>query len=502
MEIFPLLFWLLLVGAVACVVLLRFRPAWVWPTAVSLLGLTLLIWLILRAQLPLDATFFAWPTSGFLPDWTWHADATSWGLTVWLLLVSMGVSLHSLLKKTNLANKPTTTPASLLLLTAAAFSAIWSDSFTGLLAGLTLLLACWLAVLWLAGERSNAFLFKGSVLLLGLLLAWPIGSSRTALLAAALLLNIWPLPLWQPRTTETETAVTSLTPLLPPLAGALLLLRLLPVAQLSPALSLLLTALALVGFMRGIQLAWNRLHLPGYAVTALLLAQSHLLLLAAIWVGATGVAAELRVLLLAGGTLYLLVTQTPGQQWLRLAVGGVALAALAGLPLTAGFASRAGLYAIWLADGRWALVLVLALLHVPLVMAGVWLLLAKLSGAEITNRTSQDWLREALPILPALGLLSVSQVVWRNVPLLAWLAILGTAVAGIILPRFVGEVQDVRLMLRQALGADRPLVGKLPSLKQLGLGLQTAVNDAADILDGDSGLLWLLLLAVIIILAG
>jgi hypothetical protein len=36
----------------------------------------------------------------------------------------------------------------------------------------------------------------------------------------------------------------------------------------------------------------------------------------------------------------------------------------------------------------------------------------------------------------------------------------------------------------------------------LGLGVQTAVNDAADILDGDSGLLWLLLLAVIIILAG
>lgn len=501
MEIFPLLFWLLLVGAIACIALLRFRPTWVWPTAVSFLGLTLLIWLILRAQLPLDTTFLAWSTSGFLPDWTWHVDATSWGITVWLLLVSTAVSLQSLLKKQNSANKPTT-PAHILLLTAAALSAIWSDSFTGLLAGLTLLLACWLAVLWLAGERSNTFLFKGSVLLLGLLLAWPIGSSRTALLAAALLLNIWPLPLWQPRTGEMGTAVTSLTPLLPPFAGALLLLRLLPVAQLSPGISLLLTALALVGFMRGIQLAWNRLHLPGYAVTALLLAQSHLLLLSAIWVGAAGVAAELRVLLLGGGTLYLLVTQTPGQKWLRLAVGGVALAALAGLPLTAGFASRAGLYTIWLADGRWALVLVLALLHVPLIMAGVWLLLAKTAEAESITRSPQDWLREALPILPALGLFSVSQVVWSNIPLLAWLAILAVAVAGVILPRFVGEAQDVRLMLRQALGAERPPVGKLPTLKQLGLGLQTAVNDAADILDGDSGLLWLLLLAVIIILAG
>ena len=243
--------------------------------------------------------------------------------------------------------------------------------------------------------------------------------------------------------------------------------------------------------------------MPGYAVTALLLAQSHLLLLAAIWVGVAGVAAELRVLLLAGSTLYLLVTQPPGQKWLRWVLGGTALAALAGLPLTAGFASRAGLYAIWLADGRWALVLVLALLHVPLIMAGVWLLLTKSpSTAEVENRTARDWLREALPLLPALGLLSVSNVVWGNVPLLAWPAIVGAAIAGAILPRFVGEAQNVRLTLRQALGAERPPLGNLRSLKQLGVGLQTAVNDAADILDGDSGLLWLLLLAALIILTG
>lgn len=501
MEILPLLFWLLLVGAAAIVVLLRFRPAWVWPTAVSFLGLILLIWFILRAQLPLNATFLAWSASGYLPDWTWHVDVTGWSLTAWLLLLSTAVSLSPVLQKSISPDKATT-PASVLLLTAVALSAIWSDSFTGLLAGLTLLLASWLAVLWLAGERSNAFLFKGSVMLLGLSLAWPIGSSRTALLAAALLLNVWPLPLWQPRTAESGTAVAILTPLLPPLAGALLLLRLLPVAQLSPGISLLLTVLGLIGFMHGVQLAWNRLHLPSYAVTALLLAQSHLLLLAAIWVGAAGVVAELRVLLLAGGTLYLLVTQPAGTKWLQLALGGVALAALAGLPLTAGFASRAGLYAIWLADGRWALVLVLALLHLPLIMAGVWLLAKSPDSAKAENRTPQDWLREALPILPALGLLSVSNVMWGNVPLLAWLALLGTAVAGVLLPRFSGEAADVRLMLRQALGAERPFTGKLPTLKQLGIGLQTAVNDAADVLDGDSGLLWLLLLAVIIILAG
>ena len=482
-------------------VLLQFRPNWVWPTAVSLLGLTLLVWLILRTQLPLEATFVAWSDSGFLPDWTWHIDRISWGLSLWLLLISTAVSLRSLLQQTTPTQK-STAPAAILLLTAAALSAIWSDNFTGLLAGLTLLLASWLAALWLAGERSNGFLFKGSALLVGLLLAWPIGSSRTSLLAAALLLNIWPLPLWQPKTAESETAVTALAPLLPPLAGGLLLIRLLPVAELSPGISLLLTVLGLVGFMRGVLLAWNRLHLPSYAVTALLLAQSHLLLLAAIWVGAAGVLAELRAILLAGAALYLLAQQPTTHKLVRTAVGAVILAALAGVPLTATFASRAGLYTSWLADGRWSLVLVLALLHVPLIMAGVWLL-SKPEEATTASRTPKDWLREALPIVPALGLFSVSNVVWGNVPLLAWLAIGLTAVAGIFLPQFVGQPQDVRLALRQALGTERPpFADKLPTLKQLGAGWQTAVNDAADVLDGDSGLLWLLLLAVIIILTG
>ncbi len=470
--------------------------------AVSLLGLLLLIWLILRTQLPLTATFLAWSASGSPPDWTWQVDTTSWHITVWLLLVSTAVSLHALLQPTHPANR-STTPASVLLLTAAGLTAIWSAGFAGLLAGLTLLLASWLITLWLAGERSNRFIFKGATLLMGLLLAWPIGSSRTSLLAAALLLNIWPLPLWQPKTHENETTVAALTPLLPPLAGGLLLVRLLPVAQLSPGVSLLLTVLGLVGVFRGVQLAWNRLHLPSYAVTALLLAQSHLLLLAAIWVGTAGVLAELRAILLAGSALYLLVLRPTTHKFVRTAVGSIILATLAGAPLTATFASRAGLYAIWLADGRWALVLVLALLHVPLIVAGIWLLTQQVRPSANVERTTKDWLREAVPILPAAGLFSVTNINWTAVPLLVLLILAVTTVAGIILPRLVGQPQEVRLTIRQALGSERPsFADNLPTVKQLGAGLQTAVNDAADVLDGDSGLLWLLLLAVIIILTG
>lgn len=124
MEIFPLLFWLLLLGAVVCVAFVRLEKRWGWQTAVSLLGLSLIAWLILRAQLPLNATFFSWSQSGFLPDWTWRIDATSWNITFWLLLVATAVSLH-----TFLTQSPQTSfaPANVLLLTAAALTVIWSD---------------------------------------------------------------------------------------------------------------------------------------------------------------------------------------------------------------------------------------------------------------------------------------------------------------------------------------------------------------------------------------
>lgn len=498
MEIALLLFWLLLLGAASCTVIERVRPALVWPIAFGLSTLTLLVWLFIRGQLPLESTLLNWSASGFLPDWTWRVDQAAWSLSAWLLLVSVTVSLYAFL---TVPNKNNIAPSHLVL-TAVALATIWADNFIGLLAGFTLLLGSWLAILWLAGERGNAFLFRGAVLLLGLLLAWPIGSTRTALLAAALLLNIWPLPLWQSRSESATLAVFA--PLLPPLVGGLLLLRLLPVAQLSPSLSLLLTVLGLVGLMRSIWLAWGRLHLPSYAVAALLLAQAHLLVLAAIWVGMAGVVAELRVLLLSGGTLALLAARPSGNRWLRLIVGSIALAALAGLPLTAAFASRASLYARWLADGRWALVLVLALLHLPLVLAGVWLLAQSFRTAigTVQNHTATDWLREAVPLLPTMGLFSVSNVIWSAVPLLAWVALLGAAAAGIGLAHFLNDPQRVRVMLRQALGAERPLRGRVPSLKQLGVGVQMAVNDAANILDGESGVLWLLLLAVILILTG
>ena len=183
MDITVSLFWLLLAGAAAALVLQRFRPRLAWPTAVSLLGITLVGWLIIRSQIPLQAIVFSWSATGFLPDWTWQIDQTSWNLTLWLLLASTAVSLHATIKHPD-PNEMPLAPASMLLLTAAVLSAIWSDSFTGLLAGLTLLLASWLSHL-MAGRRAGVAphsYLRERVLLVGLLLAWPIGSSRTALL--------------------------------------------------------------------------------------------------------------------------------------------------------------------------------------------------------------------------------------------------------------------------------------------------------------------------------
>ena len=98
--------------------------------------------------------------------------------------------------------------------------------------------------------------------------------------------------------------------------------------------------------------------------------------------------------------------------------------------------------------------LVLALLHLPLIMAGIWLLQARGEAIHLEHR---NWLslatRSDIPLLPALGLISINTLFGSAIPLLGWIAILGTAVVRLLPCTYrLGNAQEVRLMLRQALG--------------------------------------------------
>ena len=253
---------------------------------------------------------------------------------------------------------------------------------------------------------------------------------------------------------------------------------------------------------------------------ALALVQTSIILLAGVWAGPAAVIAEVRVLVLAVGMLFLVDGRPISRvRWWRAIGPMVAVAALAGLPLTAGFAGRAALYDAWLANGRFVLVLVAALLHVPLVAAVLLLLWPRTEVARSGDRPQLEAeaarsgdrpqlvegtagnviAREAGLLLAAVGLLSLSGL-GQTGPI-TWLALGAAAAAGFALSRFIGEVREARAALRQAFTVNLPLETFVVTLRRLGQGIKAVLGEAVLILEGEGGLLWLLVLVVVFWLA-
>ncbi|MCI0398817.1 MAG: hypothetical protein L0322_28345, partial [Chloroflexi bacterium] len=379
----PLLF--LPAGAVA-LVFLRPRP---WPHTAA--GLALLAVLLAGLALPLDLTLSRWPAIAQLPPWTLHLDQTNWGLSLaWLLLV---LAVSFALPRVGRVGEPNSapSPAGLLWLAAAGLVALWAGSPAALLAGWALLALAWVAFLSTATHpplnlahwpRPPAFL------LLALLLAWLAAGSLPERPAAALATEQWPaqakgwlflaavvqlgaFPLhgWRPLGRPLPAAPAALAHVAPAAGGVLLLAHLAPAAAIAPLYAFLATAFGLLGLFVAAILAWSHADRPEWVAAAVALGQAGLLLLVAAWAGREAVLAEGRVFILATGLLFLAAVQPrPRPLWAR-AGFLLAVAALAGLPLTAGFTGRAALYTAWLANGRAFLLLLAALVQIPLVAA-------------------------------------------------------------------------------------------------------------------------------------
>jgi NADH:ubiquinone oxidoreductase subunit 2 (subunit N) len=241
-------------------------------------------------------------------------------------------------------------------------------------------------------------------------------------------------------------------------------------------------------------------------VVGLAVAQASLVGLAGVWVGGAAVLSEGRVLLLAIPVLFLSASLRVGRRpWLAAGVV-VAVVALAGLPPTAGFAGRVALYDRWLAEGQVALVLVMALLHAPLIAVAARLLWNWLSAGEVVDSAGQSSMEGWRPLLAgvalllaALGLLTVSGVAWGEVRLVSWLAVLLPVAAGVWLARWKAErwMGNVTITRRPL-----ALIARLADgLRQLISGASATLREAAHILEGEGGLLWLLLLVVVFWLA-
>ncbi len=524
------IFCWLLGGAILWVALVGRFPRFMAAMAVALPFISLLFWLVLRGLLPLTMTLANWSATGTLPDLAWRIDAVNWPVTAWLLLLAAGMQTATWLPDHPGTPAPASRPSPpfILTLTAVTLAVIWSDSLTGMMMTWAVLLAVWHTMVWplggqsgASGEDSRFFLTMGlrltAVLLLWLGAAavpltgpglaasdWPEQVLFMVLVAVWLYMGIWPLAGWRPPLTAMPSGSVLTISLLPAAAGGVLLVRAAPTAPALAAGGLLLTLAGLFGLLHNVRKTWEQLPRPVMAVFYLTVAQMHLWWLTAVWGGGIGALAMLRTYLLAGGILFLAAGRpVTRQRWWRAVAPGIALAALAGLPLTSGLAGLSALYEGVQADGRIVVLLVLVLMQIPLVAAGlrlIWPLADEVGTEAAALLTPVEIVREVGMVLPAVGLVSLSGVPWGQLSWMTWLWLLAVPVGGGLLFRFGPEFYRTVAAVRRAFTWQLPLK-QTAAFQQWLQGLGGAFQEAAAILEGDGSLLWLLILAVIFLLA-
>ncbi len=547
----PLLVFVLLFigGALPLVLPVRWRVYGV-ATAVLTPVLCLLLWLLARGQLPLVGTHTAVP----LPPLAWQIDTISWPITLWLLLLLIPLSFphpntsarqrsitqslnHSI---TQSPKHPNTQTPKHFFLTALLLPVIWAGSPATMMVSWVPFLVVWGTAVWLTGREQEAqprFFWQFGLLLTAVLLlwfgaaatksagwevaAWPQTALLALLLAALLPMGVWPLAGW--RMDGPASAGSALVfSLWPVVAGGILLVRLANSTDIGfLAGGMLLTLAGLFGLLWAVRRLWEHLHVSPTAVTFLAAALVHMLLLTAVWgkqvtASPDGVLAMLRLLLLAGGIFFLAAARPATRQlWWRAILPLAALAAVAGLPLTAGLAGQVALIEGMVGHGRYLALLVIVLLQIPLLTAGLRLFLPhdltqKGHGAEETPGEGGEEVKEEFTMspvalaaevaifLPLLGLISVSGVAWGELSWFTWLLLLVAPVGSVILLRFVPEFDRTVTAVRHAFTFRLP-VSTAP-LRQWLHGMGGAFAEAAAILEGDGSLVWLLILIVVLLL--
>ncbi|MFW6097414.1 MAG: proton-conducting transporter membrane subunit [Chloroflexota bacterium] len=523
-----LLFALALLSVIVTVVVVVLRPQ---RTRLVALGGTALLafgWLVARSALPL--TFVIGDEQSAWPAWTWQVGEFSWSVSLGVLLLALGA-----LALQNSASEPEREyhTAFIHVLTFVTLLACWAGSLATYTLTWTLLNAVWLGGLtWTAlsaspAVRQDRLAALPSLLGAGLaaiLLLWlaaasagPQSTMATAaewstltqlliLLAAAVQLGVFPFHAWRFRDWDAPASSAALLYSAPAAAGGLLLARLESAGDVGLAFALPFTLMGLLALLAGARRAWLSGSIEASLPLALIQAQAGLVLLAGVWAGPQAVLAETSVLLLAGGILLLHQAGSRETASGRLPQLGplIALAALAALPLTAGFTGRSAVYDAWLDQGHWLLILVTALLHVPLLLAALQALWPSLISTDHpdTNMASgwrtDDVPRQAALLAPALGLFSIAAL--SLAAPLSWAAILLPAAVAVVLAWRMDETDELRQILQEAFNLPLSVRPAWASFRRATGALSVATREALSILEGEGGMLWLLVFVVILYL--
>jgi hypothetical protein len=131
-------------------------------------------------------------------------------------------------------------------------------------------------------------------------------------------------------------------------------------------------------------------------------------------------------------------------------------------------------------------------MHIPLVTAGFWLIWRQPAETPPARRLIIAW------SLPLLGLFTLAGL--SNTPVVIWLTLLLPIILGITATRLNAQVDEIRAIVRRAFMFSRPQFWQSHWLTTPITSLGLALREAASILEGENGLLWLLAFVVILLL--
>lgn len=525
---FTFLFALAFIGIVATLVVTAIRPHLARLVALGGTAILTFAWLAARSALPLTLVIGSEQTAW--PAWTWQVGEFSWSVSLGLLLLTLGALA---LQTPTAPSGRDLRPGFIHLLNFVTLLACWAGSLATHTLTWTLLNSVWIGgLVWAAltapsaarEERLAALPARLAGAFAAILLLWlaaasagPQSGLATAaqwstltqlliLLAAAVQLGVFPFHAWRFQDWDAPASSAALLFSAPAAAGGLLLARLESASDIGLAFALPFTLLGLLALFAGARRAWLASGTDVSLPLALIQAQAGLVLLAGVWAGPQAVLAETAVLLLAGGILVMVRAHSRSDNASRLPQFGplIALAALAAFPLTAGFTGRSAVYNAWLAQGHWLLVLVTALLHVPLLLVALQALAPSFIRPTEGEPTAEvgglsDELPRQLALLaPALGLFSIASL--SLAAPISWLAILFPIVIVAALAWQLDETTELREMLQKAFALPTSVRPAWNSLGRALASLSRAIREALTILEGEGGLLWLLVFVVILYL--
>lgn len=516
---------LLLLGTVVVAAVTHWRPQFTTVVATAVTLISAMVWWLFGRQLPQTISLLSDSEAGLGAGWQWQVDANRWALAGVVLLLITAVFLNQFATKNTNPSTQQLHPILILLMAAAGLLALWSGSLLTLLLSWTLFALVWGIYLWteMPDAEIGRPLTKMSWLMLplwfialaaaltpaaGISAGWELTPwtpvAVTALASAALAqMGVLPFQFWRPFNAPSDIRAQTLLHLMPPLVGAGLLMRLTASGAISSGLALLLTLACLLGILSGLRRGWMQLHNPARLLPNLAFATAALTYLVGLWAGSNALNAAVRVYVLALGILFLLGDELVARdRWWRVLPALFALASLAGIPLTAGFISLSTLYTTWWQNGRSILILVAMILLIPLLTAVLLHLQTRYRpDLQSTKPTAPELLGDVGLFLPLLGLLMIDSNTITSVPPVVWVALLFTLIISLLLPRFLGDPQEFGAKVATAFTLDLPSDRITHGINQAGTSVMRTLAEAGTILQGDRGLIWLLIFALLYILA-